>query len=45
MVKLKVEDEYIEVDENLSDDEIDTFEKKEVYDDTIELDLGELKDE
>lgn len=42
MVKLKAGDDYIEVDENLSPDEIDTFEKTEDLEDTIEIDLSKV---
>lgn len=42
MVKVKAGDDYILVDEELSPDEVDTIEKMENLEDTIEIDLSQV---
>lgn len=44
-VKLRCKDGYIEVDDEYSDDEIDTITKEEELDNTIEIDINKIKEE
>lgn len=44
-VNLRCKDGYIEVDDEYSDDEIDTITKNEELDNTIEIDINKIKEE